>query len=726
MELKHYFYYYMTKRVGGTYRREEIGVEIDEPIGFDNFSMTMKRHEYHGMGAEVSLDNLEFYGRAFVIIESCYDANIDTALRYVVYDDDEPIYSGQVDLSTCSFKEGDYQSVSVKVGEIGAKTTFNNRLESEIDLNIPKTIDGADVEAPEWQTLRIPMKHLLYTNYSEQKIDAEPNSFGTSSLNKMFEFNTHIGDAGINEFGHWEAAPDKGAVEDTEPQYYANEDHAKEYGSETKAQLDIHFVAEFNVLNRDESVNIKVTPSFVAQSGDQRYYALSEAFILQRYVSDGTHHIVMDVHANVDAEQPLKYWGRLHFENNTHYDPEDIRDSIVSFSITIKEGSYVKMTMYDNLEEEPADVDMIIVNDALDVVTHAISENELSIKSDWYSGKGALKALTNGYKIRGLFTKGSQERNMPLSFKNLIKNMQAQDCIGWGFSTEDDETYVRVERWDWFYQENVLLRCEDANDLTIEVATDYINTEFKIGYKKYATSDQYNSIESPHGVRIFANGIKAVSKSLAVESEFIADNYAIEETRRARSKSETEESTYDENIFIFELVHVRENMPSNLQGSTYREYYVIGHTAKDAKNVGRVEEFINAQLTPRHMAARWRDYLFAANNTTPFRFTSGEINYKSSFSVRTGDDYPLMTQTTMMPSFATTEPQSEDDDIVYTPAIFKAEKLKFTYPITIEQYGVVKNNPYGLVYVNGRYGWILEFKYSFTDGLAEFTLLAKR
>ena len=33
---------------------------IDEPIGYDDLKMTMKRNDYHGMGAEVSLGELEF------------------------------------------------------------------------------------------------------------------------------------------------------------------------------------------------------------------------------------------------------------------------------------------------------------------------------------------------------------------------------------------------------------------------------------------------------------------------------------------------------------------------------------------------------------------------------------------------------------------------------------------------------------------------------------------
>ncbi len=393
-----------------------------------------------------------------------------------------------------------------------------------------------------------------------------------------------------------------------------------------------------------------------------------------------------------------------------------------SASAIIHKGSYVKMTMYDNLEEtDPVNADMLLVHDALNIVSHAISENLLAVKSEWYQtldslwesgeiGDGALKAITNGYHIRGLFTDSETERNMPMSFKALIENLNAQDCIGWGFVTENGELCVRVERWSWFYQNTVILTLTNVAEVQIDVDPDRIITELKIGYKKYATSDQYNSIDSPHGTRTFANGIKAVSKTEKQECEFIADNYAIEETRRAaEQENETKETTYDENIFIFELV--KKN-----------SVYSIGHTAYNAENIGNANEFINAKLTPRHMASRWRSFIFATNNNLPFNFSTGEINYKASFIV-----LPRYLNATysLAPFEGSATQMAENAPITYQHAKFKAEKITFSHPLTITQYQVVKANPYGLVSVNGVLGWILDFKYSFVDGTANFTLLAK-
>ena len=45
---------------------------IDEPIGFDALQTHIQRHEYHGMGAEVSMGELEFWGNAIGIIRNAF------------------------------------------------------------------------------------------------------------------------------------------------------------------------------------------------------------------------------------------------------------------------------------------------------------------------------------------------------------------------------------------------------------------------------------------------------------------------------------------------------------------------------------------------------------------------------------------------------------------------------------------------------------------------------
>lgn len=690
---------------------------IDEPIGYDDLQMTMQRHDYHGMGAEVSLGNLEFYGQAFDIIKEAYDTDIDSDVTYtILMDNNEVLYSGKVDLSTCSFLRGDYQSVKVKVGEVGTKTTFNNRVDVDIDLTDPKTVDGAAISNVDWLNVYIPQKHLLYTNKAEQREDMTI----PVTVNPYHYANTEyaLNNVDVNEFGKF---CDAGTL------FYKDDDFDTKFGTNTETTVELVIEAEITQY------------SFVT------YAAFTAPRVMELRLVQGStilasaaFHLVLPVSSNIGKKATLTYTGtvptdglHLMVYEDKGLDQQDIVSANVQ--IAIKAKSSVKMTMYDTLvETEPVNADVILVHDTLNVVSHAISENELSVKSDWYrtydsqwnagaTGDGALKALTNGYHIRDLFTDDYNKRNMPVSFKSLIESLDALDCIGWGFSTEDNVLYIRVERWDWFYKDTTILTLTNVAEVTTDVYTDRIPTELSIGYKKYATSDEYNSIESPHGTRKFTSGIKAVTKAVTKECDFVADNYAIEETRRAKTqKKKNEESTYDENIFVFELQCYRDLDIQDPQPPVYS----IAHTAVNAQEVGRANEFINAKLTPRHMAARWRDYIFSAHSSLPFKFTSGTINYKASFGTIPEDQQGAL-QTEYLASKAITSPQVENSDVTCQHAKFKAEKITFSCPISLAQYRAVKANPYGLVSVNGVLGWIMDFKYKMQDGMADFALIAK-
>lgn len=144
--------------------------EINEPIGFDDFKMTMKRGDYHGMSVEVSEMTLEFYGTAADMIKAAYQTDLDTELTYKITMDNDVMFTGVIDLTTYEEQYSEYYSVSCKVGEVGVKTTFNNRSETEIDLNGTKTVDGlALAHTYTWNKLSIPYKTINYTDYAYQK-----------------------------------------------------------------------------------------------------------------------------------------------------------------------------------------------------------------------------------------------------------------------------------------------------------------------------------------------------------------------------------------------------------------------------------------------------------------------------------------------------------------------------------------------------------------------------
>jgi hypothetical protein len=103
------------------------------------------------------------------------------------------------------------------------------------------------------------------------------------------------------------------------------------------------------------------------------------------------------------------------------------------------------------------------------------------------------------------------------------------------------------------------------------------------------------------------------------------------------------------------------------------------------------------------------------NGAKTLKYVTSSANSEAGFSTNTGS---------LLLSMAN-NPQMENDDIGVVSHKLKAETLEFTYPLTIDQYKKIKNNPYGLINVNGIQGWLKEFTYSFVDGEAEFKLIPK-
>lgn len=740
MELKHYL----------TYNGKR--TTIDEPIGFDRLQTSIKRTDNHGMSTEVSVGDLEFYGIAYDIIKEAYEDNIDAEVIYrVVASLDKEVYYGAVDLSTCKEVNGDYRSITCKVGDIGVKTTFNNRTDTEVDLNSHVGVDGYAIEhLPEWKQCQIPNKHLVYTNAwlattaeqnAHDKFDQIIHLHGGSTYSESY-MTMRFKSTNKSEFGTVNAGEiiisTDTAYRTAEPLFKRGEEDefVETYGSGTTFSVDGHIRMTFRIgygATTDKGVPLKIKAMLMYGygTGEQQVFGSAETDLFTPYATN-TCTLEFDVFGR---DIPVS-------DNNLHIlvvfstgaptvNPPKLTDA--SVNVTMEAGSNIKMKMYDNIIHRPVTAPVMMIFEALNNIIEKVSDSSLSLKSDYYGrhdckvnpttyvekpyGDGALKAITNGYKIRGLFTDDYNERNMPISFDDAIKSLKMMDGIGWGFDEANGNVCVRIERWDWFYQDNVVLEIDGVNELTRDTNSRGLYSEVKSGYKKYSTTDQYNSIDSVHGERTFNSKLKAVSNKRDMSCEFIADNYSIEEARRSSYELDsTEESNLDECIFVFEML-------GRYRQDENKSVYEICSNVVSSDGVDRPNEQINVQLSPRRCAERNRDYLFSTNSKSGFRLTTGKINYKAKFQCNANPiphgDYTEY----YLHDVAGGEMLAEDATIEYVRPRMRAETLSFKFPIAIEDYKAILSNPYGKVVVNGVRGWIQEFTYSFADGEAEFKLI---
>lgn len=749
--------------------------QIDEPIGFDGLQTTIKRGEYHGISAEVSVGTMEFYNtptfKAADIIHAAYNNDIDTEIGYYVTDKDGvEVYSGVVDLATYSESTGKCRKISCKVGEIGVKTTFNNRTETEVDLNRTTTIDGTALKSGVYPLrLRIPPRSVVYTNLMQarEKVVWDKDNAGQAADFKLADDVSHqwisipiTGSPVLHEFGEQLLQPyavygsAKGKPSDPRVgskviadfgnlMFEKGSGFDEKYGSSSKYDIEIdvtvtvelsnplfinspaggikEFQADFVLVNGTTTMAAPIeSDTYILHSGEQTYTNSnrSRTFSIKKTLTGIT-------------EQKLALG--LSMRNRNFYDDNigvhNYYNSAAAITVTIKEGSYIRMSLMSKNKSKDVYAEMILVHNAFNRIVECISENQLQCKSDWFKtpnsydapsgsmscGNGGLKVITNGYKIRGLHSDGETERNMPISFKDMFEAMDAQDCIGWGFVEENGKLVVRIEQWSWFYKNDVVLSINEPNEKTRAIDTDSIITSLKIGYKKYTTNEDINALDSIHSERTFTSQIKSVSNSKEKLCKFIADNFAIEETRRKAIDADTEEYKYDENIFLFEL------QCGNGGGSKF-SYVIATGRAKNATNLMNSAELYNAGLSPRRMADRWAWRLATFNSVSPLEMTKGTVNYKAAYKCLVSTiSPPYYTYYLASPSSII----AEDEMIQNSKPLFRAETLKIKYPITISQYQSIKRNPYGIIVVDNEKHWLKEMKFKFKTGEAELTLIPK-
>lgn len=383
--------------------------------------------------------------------------------------------------------------------------------------------------------------------------------------------------------------------------------------------------------------------------------------------------------------------------------------------------------------------------------------------------------------------------NFKLSMKQAFEGLNAIHNIGMGIEPDTERggnfEWVRVERMPYFYKNDVLMECDNIMKVERELDETKVFSTGKIGYQKWET-ETANGLNDVFGKREYRTTLNQVTNNLEKLSAFIASDYAIEVTRRTFSDS-TRDWRYDNDTFIICLtncwtgeisyntltnyIRLLDNPPSGIvaggtivisgSGLGNDGTYTIGTIEQNdldaaifevlepltgagaetaticgvilpeignidsASNILYPETAYNLRITPsrnaiRHLKTLFQSYRDYANGK--LIFTAGDGNFVAIIDLNDDDclneDGGLAENQDLQPS------DLVDEEIAFP--LFWPELVKFEYPMSWEQYKVIRANPYGLIgYQCGNdameYGWIEDFQYKPYKGLAEFTLRPK-
>jgi len=713
--------------------------EIPEPIGWDGLELTLKRNEKsHGIDVEYSDLSLQFYGeKAIGILEDAYNNDIDNLITFICENNGIEEYRGQLDFEAYNkvYEDG-YCYIEVKVADIGIQVLFNNRIDQKVDLDSLKSFDSETDNLTQYPMLKheieLPSRGMMLvsqlsnTSAERQYVNTD-DSMGTY---RSFLFQPQL-DIVINELDTIYSVP---ATITSSFSNINNNIFFKFSEENNLTYKPIELSVIFNL-------NYRQIGSFIPEPFDKIQFTIykndSNTVIYDYTIYDGNPIMEYDIKTglikiivDMNKNDVLFFSFKIHFpEEKTEYR---------SCNYTIREA---KIEMKSLTTFPSTNANMSLLHETMSRIAESITNKQITVKSDYYgrkdsninptntNGIGSFKALATGLRVRNIPLRDAAGNDMEnsdtlftLSFSDVIKSLTAIDNIGFGFVTENGIQYLHVESLEWFYKiGKPIFEIHNPNKIERGIDSNRLYSIFKCGYKKYET-ENFNGLDAFHTEREYRTRLKLKNNAMEQKSDFIADGYAIEYTRR-ESINTTSDWRYDNDVFIFCLKKTHA-----FQGP---DSYVIDLGASETGNTMISPDTVyNMRISPVRMAKKWLNRLSSLGfgKKEDIIFTSGTGNLQAKGRAR------IKVPIDILPPLIPDEYADKDTELYVENQNFKNNSLILLpelikvpeYPVTVNEYKTIKENPYGIITVDDTPCYISEIKYKKQKNTASFVLIPKK
>lgn len=393
------------------------------------------------------------------------------------------------------------------------------------------------------------------------------------------------------------------------------------------------------------------------------------------------------------------------------------------------------VNVYANTEAPTSEGQAAMIHEAWSRVAEGITDQTLAFKSEFFgrtnsqglqygsNGYGSFTALTDGLRLRS-FTysetpSGDDEtkKGLTLKLKELFETCDAIWGIGLGIETVGNNEVIRVEEYDYFYQDVKILTISNIPNLQMSFNSSLAYKEVELGYVKWQAESQGGLEEPCSKARWVFPKIKSIENKLSLLSPYIASMSIIEETRRKQFLKNRDTRDDNDNF----VIATTRNTASLTTAEKNENITVTGITNASSaynlrfnlfSNFDRVMNQFTTGLTKDTPHEINFSYL-EGNGNMVFQFDDnhpGDLNGISSANV----------QNTTYPSS-----RHQRGSPVLLPEIYT-----FDYPINFSDYLSIVNNPYGYIeFSEGtsdyKKGYIKTLEYSLKTKNANFTLIRK-
>jgi len=556
---------------------------VTEPIGWNDDEKEFSRHEqYHGIIAKFS-NSLKFIDSGADYIQLILDIYGINEQVELIREEKHPqtdvwtlTYSGYLDLSTWSRENN---QVSVKFNSGGLEQLLKSREGEKVELDRLTTIDGKvippintiDVElegrriflksqleakAPDNyislsiysngntrnQTGGVPLKII---NKSHEELSFVPNQSTANedqgTTNMMFFLVSEVDrvlDVKLNFTFRTNVTQD----DDINHGYY--------WFSLTKYKDG----SAFNVKNRITlfganalAGNVELGGNAYGNSGFTHSVNWAGAITLLQGESLGMEVLI---HADMGGN-----WSRGHWDVTT--------DSIVG-----------KITIDEDSKQEKTNTKALLVHEIGERLVSIATNKQGAFYSDFLGrtdigypidGKASLTGCTHGFWVRGfdklpIPTEGPPKvENMfkPLttSFKDYVASLSAVWNVGIGIEKIGFSERVRMEELSYFYNRNVTIKLPNQiKNVKRNIAVEKYYSALEFGYVEGGNYEEACGLDEYNAKSNFTTVINRLKNTYTKTSEYRADSYGMEFTRRKqKSLNDTEDTGRDNSIWFLDL-----------------------------------------------------------------------------------------------------------------------------------------------------------------------------
>tara|TARA_R110002167_G_scaffold1169_2_gene4973 strand:+ start:409 stop:2709 length:2301 start_codon:yes stop_codon:yes gene_type:complete len=568
---------------------------VQEPKGFrDDDNEYVRDKSFHGIFPQMT-NNLTFYNDGGYFIENIYSQygiNAEIILtkeeRNPKTDIWEQSYTGFLDLSTYS-KEN--EGVSIKFVSSGLLRVIKARQNEKIELDRLDTLNGDTIPYLEPSEVALDGRDILLKSLLEtQEIDSSTDNFSmrfqtknsrTASLAvPMAEiYSSDVKIFAPNEFS-FTSTPDIGRVESL---FYLPNDRDKILNINIKCGFDIVQPSSIDISDISSDANLRLylvifengesynVKDRIPLSGNIIYRnGLRLTRVDASYVNS-SFELLTGESLSLQWYGGASSWGSFVGPVGISYGYIRPRfDNIISSINIIEDSEFdgTKSKVHFPFEIASRFLKLFTNQDDI-LVSNVLGKTENGYSED---GEASLIAMAHGFWIRGFskdddveINEENRYKSMTTNFKEFYESYFDVWSLGAGIEKVGFKEIFRIEKLDYFYNKNVLIRLGKVVDGRFEYVQvsnvkrslnkDEFISGIEIGYDKGGDYEEAVGLDEYNTKTTFTTVIDKIEQKYKATSKYRADSYGAEFARRkSYFRFPTEDTKYDNSIWLFDLI----------------------------------------------------------------------------------------------------------------------------------------------------------------------------